>query len=117
MERTGFSVLDQVGSVLGDTSFFFAVADPADAHHSFALEISQEVLARQIRIFTTWEVVVECVALLRYRLGFWESKQFLSGAPEVLSILYPDEWDRRAAIEFYLKRSVGRRLSLCNAMS
>ena len=117
MGKMGFLALDHVGNVFGDTSFFVAALNPADADHSLALDLSHDVAARRIRVITTWEVVVECVALLRYRVGFRESQEFLTQVASALTILHPDENERKAAIDFYLKRSATRRLSLCDAIS
>ena len=111
------SVLEGAARVFGDTSFFYAALSPPDPHHSRASEISQEILARGIEVVTSWEVIVECVTLLRYRLGCSTSQKFLVRVVPTLSVFYPGEADRLAAIEFYLKRSKGRRLSLCDAIS
>ena len=105
MESTEFWVLDRAGRVFGDTSFFFASLDPEERRHSEALEISRQIRLRGIEIVTTWEIAVECVTLLRYRLGFAESKQFLSEIVPTLTIFYAGEADRKAAIDFYLKRT------------
>ncbi|MBI3697291.1 MAG: PIN domain-containing protein [Acidobacteria bacterium] len=91
--------------------------NPGDPFFTRAREISAEILVRGIEVVTTWEMIVECTALLRYRLGYPQSRKFLSGATSVLTILYPSDKERLAAIEFYLKRSRLRRLSLCDALS
>ena len=79
--------------------------------------ISREVLLHGIKVFTTWEIVVESVALLRYRLSFEASKVFLAELVPSFTVISLDEAERRAAIDFYLQRSRGRRLSLCDALS
>lgn len=117
MAERDLPILEGVARVFGDTAFFYAALSPADPNHSRAREISQQILARGIEVVTSWEVIVECVTLLRYRLGFLASQKFLVRVVPTLSVFYSGEGDRLAAIEFYLKRSKGRRLSLCDAIS
>lgn len=117
MARGDWAVLEGASKVFGDTSFFFAVLNPGDPKHRRAREISQAILNLGIELVTTWEVVVECVTLLRYRLGFRASQKFLTEAVPAFTLFHPGEAERRAAVDFYLKRSRSRRLSLCDAIS
>ncbi len=79
--------------------------------------MSAEILRNGVEVVTTWEIVVELVALLRYRLGFVGSRIFLAEVMPTLTIVHPDAREREAAIAFYLQRSQKRRLSLCDAIS
>ena len=68
-------------------------------------------------MIATWDVVVELVALLRYRLSFRASEIFLKDVMPGLSVIHPNDAEREAAIAYYLKHSIHRRLSLCDALS
>lgn len=117
MEKGGRPVLAGVRRVFGDTSYFYALADARDAHHQRALELSGEVSNFGVELATTWDVVVESVTMLRYRLGFAAAARFLAVLDIGLTVLYPSEDDRRHAIAIFLSRSRDRELSLCDAMS
>jgi len=117
MATGGLPALESVGRVFGDTSFFFASLNPMDAFHARARAISEETKLRGIEVVTTWDVVVECVALLRYRLGYLGSRTFLVDVRPNLSVVHATEIERQAAVEFFLKRAAARRLSLCDAIS
>ncbi|HVP49506.1 MAG TPA: hypothetical protein VMT32_23090 [Bryobacteraceae bacterium] len=101
----------------GDTSYFYALADSKDVHHSRALELSQEVARFGVEVAATWDVVVESVTMLRYRLGFPAAARFLATLNISLTVLYPTEDDRLHAIEVFLSRSRDKELSLCDALS
>ncbi len=111
------AALEGAPRVFGDTSFFFATADPTDANHQRSREISEVVKTLGIRVYTTWEIVVESVTLLRYRANFPTSHRFLTETLPILALLHSSEAERKAAIAFYLQRSASQRLSLCDALS
>lgn len=117
MERSGRSALAGARSVFGDTSYFYALADSRDEHHWRALELSEEVAELRIEVATTWDVVVESVTLLRYRLGFQAASKFLAALDNGLIVFRPSEDDRQRAVEIFLSRSRDKELSLCDAMS
>ncbi len=54
---------------------------------------------------------------LNYRMGFRESKVFLTEVVPGITVLHPGEGERKTAVDFYLRRSGSRRLSLCDAIS
>lgn len=68
-------------------------------------------------MYTTWDVVVETVALLRYRASFDLAKIFLTEVIPDLIVVHPVETDREAAIQLFLRRSRTLKLSLCDALS
>ena len=68
-------------------------------------------------VATTWDVVVESVTMLRYRLGFPAAARFLTTLDASLTVFYPSEDDRLHAVEVFLSRSRDKELSLCDAMS
>lgn len=109
--------LENVARVFGDTSYFFAVLNPEDPAFGQAVALSLELLARRVQVVTTWDVVVECVALLRYRTGFPPARRFLREVLPGLQLLEPTGAERAAAVEFFVKRGAARRLSLCDAIS
>ena len=117
MERSGRSALAGARSVFGDTSYFYALADSRDEHHWRALELSEGVAELRIEVATTWDVVVESVTLLRYRLGFQAASKFLAALDNGLIVFRPSEDDRQRAVEIFLSRSRDKELSLCDAMS
>jgi len=117
MERSGRSALEGARRVFGDTSYFYALADSRDEHHWRAVELSQEVAELRIEVATTWDVVVESVTLLRYRLGFRAAARFLATLDSGLIVFYPSEPDRQRSVEIFLSRSRDKELSLCDAIS
>jgi predicted nucleic acid-binding protein len=117
MERKGRSALEGARRVFGDTSYFYALADSKDEHHWRAVELSQDVSELRIEVATTWDVVVESVTLLRYRLGFHAAARFLAALDSGLIVFYPSEDDRQRAVEIFLSRSRDKELSLCDTMS
>lgn len=78
MGRNGRPPLEGIRKVFGDTSYFYAVLDTTDQLHDRAALLSQQVTDYGVRVATTSKIVVECVALLRYRVGFAASEVFLS---------------------------------------
>ncbi len=117
MGRKAKSPVARAPKVFGDTSYFYALADPKDEHHVRALVLSREVAAAGASLFTTWDVVVECVTMLRYRLGYAAAARFLWTLEIGLTVFHPSDDDRSRAIESFLSRSRVRALSLCDAIS
>ena len=109
--------LEGVARVFGDTSCFFAALSSRDPAYTQAVRLSLEILARRIPVVTTWDVIVECAALLRYRLGYPPARQFLTEVAPGLLVLEPTHTERVAAVEFFVKRGATRGLSLCDAIS
>jgi predicted nucleic acid-binding protein len=105
------------GKAFGDTSYFFALLSPHDPNHEQALEMSREVTTQRLSVYTTWDVVVETVALLRYRTSFEVTRVFLTEVTPDLIVVHPDETEREAAIQLFLRRSRALKLSLCDALS
>ncbi len=103
--------------VFADTSYFFALLSPHDSNHETAVELSREVADSRLNVYTTWDVVVETVTLLRYRANFESARIFLAEVTPDLILVYPLEMERQAAIQLFLRRSRERRLSLCDAVS
>jgi len=117
MESAARSPVEGRHRVFADTSYFFALLSPRDAHHREAVEISEQVADQRLAVYTTWDIVVETVALLRYRAGYESARIFLLDVTPDLVVLYPLEAERRSAIQFFLRRSRDLKLSLSDAIS
>jgi predicted nucleic acid-binding protein len=117
MESAVLSLAGSAHKVFADTSYFFALLDPRDSNHEKAVEVSEAVTNMRLNVYTTWDVVVETVALLRYGAGFDLAKIFLAEVKPDLILIYPVQAERDAAIQLFLRRSRNLRLSLCDVMS
>jgi predicted nucleic acid-binding protein len=109
--------LGNVREVFADTSYFYALLNARDQRHPRAVEISKQVGARGAEVYTTWDVVVETVTVLRYRASFDLAKLFITKAPVDITILYPFEAERELAVKVFLQRGREQELSLCDALS
>ena len=117
MATGAFSVLDDVRNVFADTSYFFALLCARDPQSVRAKQIALELGRRDIRVATSWEIVVETATLLRYRLAFEPVKSFLTVVLPGIAVLAPTEEERLLACETFLRRSREMKLSLCDALS
>jgi len=68
-------------------------------------------------VFTTWEIVVETVTLLRYRLNYKGAAVFIRTVLSKLYIIYLSDSDRAKALDTFLKFSKDKKISLCDAIS
>jgi predicted nucleic acid-binding protein len=117
MENAVLSFAGSAHKVFADTSYFFALLHPHDSNHEKAVEISQAVTSLKLNVYTTWDVVVETVAILRYRSSFDLAKIFLTEVKPGLVLIYLAQAERDAAIQLFLRRSRGLKLSLCDVIS
>jgi predicted nucleic acid-binding protein len=117
MESAVLSLAGSTHKVFADTSYFFALLHPRDPNHEKAVEVSQAVTNLRLTVYTTWDVVVEAVALLRYRAGFDLAKIFLADIKPDLILVYPVQAERDSAIQLFLRRSRDLKLSLCDVIS
>ncbi|MBM3813359.1 MAG: type II toxin-antitoxin system VapC family toxin [Acidimicrobiia bacterium] len=117
MGKADLSILQQSRRVFADTAFFFELLDPGAPHHTRAREIAAALESHAPEVTTSWEIVVECATLLRYRLHDQAAKIFLAEIVPELTLLYPDDEERLLAMAEFLKRGKERRLSLCDALS
>ena len=117
MESAVLSLAGSAHKVFADTSYFFALLHPHDSNHEKAVEVSQAVTNLRLTVYTTWDVVVETVAILRYRAGFELAKIFLADIKPDLILVYPVQAERDAAIQLFLRRSRRLKLSLCDVIS
>jgi len=117
MESEVLYSLESAREVFADTSYFYALLNPRDEHHLRALYISKQVESRGAAVYTSWDVFVETVTVLRYRASYDLAKLFIRVAPESVTILFPLEAERGLAVKVFLDRSRERELSLCDAVS
>jgi predicted nucleic acid-binding protein len=116
METSPSPVLEGAGRAFADTSYFFALLNVRDPDHAAAIRIAQQIAIGQVEVFTTWDVVSETATLLRYRLTHGAAAKFLTRLVPDLAVLQPDEDDRIAAIQLFLRKR-DLKLSLCDALS
>jgi predicted nucleic acid-binding protein len=107
MENAALSFAGSARKVFAYTSYFFALLHPYDSNHEKAVEISQAVTSLKLNVYTTWDVVVETVAILRYRSSFDLSKIFLTEVKPGLVLIYLAQAERDVAIQLFLRRAVG----------
>lgn len=103
--------------VFCDTSFFYASLDKNDFDHDDARAMAGWLRDKSIAIITTWEIVVETVTLLRYRLSFRGAEVFIKNVLPHLNIIYIGDNERSKAMESFLKLSKDKNLSLCDLIS
>lgn len=103
--------------VFCDTSFFYASLDRNDHDHVAARALADWLKDRGVAIFTTWEIVVETVTLLRYRLSFHGAEVFVTTVLPHLNLIYIGDKERSKALESFLKLSRDKKLSLCDLIS
>jgi predicted nucleic acid-binding protein len=75
------------------------------------------VAGRRLALCTTWDVMSETVALLRYRRGFVDALAFLTDVRPHLRVVSYGERVRAEAEEIFRRFERDRRLSLCDAVS
>src|SRR5574341_267844 len=80
-----------------DTSAFFAARDRRDVHHASAISIFSQLRQDRWMIVTTNHIVAEAATLIRGRLGFEQSRDFLQTIVESHSAgpleIYHPRWD------------------------
>lgn len=103
--------------LFADTSFFYAVLDRRDRDHKSAARLARFVQEEQIPLITTWEIIVETVALLRYRYSYRGAVAFIDQVLPQLNIFYVDAGARAKALRTFLKFSQDKKISLCDAIS
>lgn len=89
--------------VLVDSSAYFALADPRDAHHAQARAVGERLVAERYRQFTTNFILAETHALLLTRLGRHVAARFLvhldASATILVRVAARDERRARAIID------------------
>lgn len=99
------------------TSFFYAALDKRDRDHLEAIKLAKSIQKKQIPLFTTWEVIVETVTLLRYCYSYQGAITFIDRVLPRLNIFYIDSDIRAKALLAFRKLSRDKEISLCDAIS
>lgn len=100
--------IDNLGGVLVDTSAWIALMNKRDAFHGAALEFHQALDGTVGRI-TTWGIVAETYAWVRYHVGEREAQKWLVEKEALvgkgrLEVIFPDpvmEPEIRQVLERY----------------
>ena len=108
-------------TVFVDTSAFYALRDPDDAHHASAVAAFLRLERERAILSTTDHVMGEAATLIRAKLGFSTARSFLlaiqeSRAVGLLELQSPGWDDMEAAIAEFLRWS-GPRFSFVDALS
>ncbi|HVC34119.1 MAG TPA: type II toxin-antitoxin system VapC family toxin [Chloroflexota bacterium] len=104
--------------VFVDTSAWYALADSGDTHHSSAVRCVRGLLDERRTLATTNYVASETYTLLRVRLGFVASQEFLRrirGSAFAQRVFVPEPWEEAA--EDLLSRYDDQDLSYVDATS
>lgn len=105
-------------SVFVDTSAWYALADLGDRHHATAVRCVQGLLAERRTLITTNYVAGETYTLLRIRLGYVASQEFLRRIRRsalAQRVFVPEPWEEAA--EDLLVRYDDQDLSYVDATS
>lgn len=73
--------------------------------------------ARQVALFSTWDVVSETVTLLRYRASYQASIQFIEKVFPRLNLFSITDNVRREVLRVYHKFAIDKELSYCDMLS
>ncbi len=96
--------------VLFDTSAFYALVSKNDIFHKKAVQIYTELLAYKIPLYTTSYILVETIALIHHRLGFFPLSSFIPSIMDIFSIIWIDELKHQKSWE-KLKEKEGKGFS------
>jgi len=100
-----------------DTSFFFAALYPKDVNYQRAGGLLKEALAREVSLWTTWDIISETATLLLYRFNARAALRFLDEMKPSLQIVYYDESVREEAERVFRLFTKDKKLSFCDAIS
>lgn len=103
--------------VFCDTTFFFAVLAPKDAHYARAGKLLADCRAQKVRLCATWEIVSETATLLRYRLDPRGAIAFLDTVKPELDLVPTPLPVLQEAERVFRRHAPRRRLSFCDAIS
>lgn len=108
---------ETIRKVFCDTSFFYAALDRNDFDHDRAVSLSRWIKENNVAAITTWEVIVETITLLRYRLSFKGAGIFMKTVLPNLNVIYITDSERAKALDMFLRLSSDKKLSLCDIIS
>lgn len=104
--------------VFVDTSAFYALEDGVDVHHREARALQRNLMVERPQLFTTHDVLDECVTLIGARLGPPRAIQFARRllSSRAVAVIYSDEVLEEAALQVYGRFQDGR-LSFTDCLS
>ena len=102
-----------------DTSGWFAALSPKEARHRAALAAYRSLIESKARLVTTNLVVAEMQILVSLFRGAAEGVRFLDSLYQDPSheVVFVDRDTERTAVDRWLRRYTGQRLSLADAVS
>ena len=100
-----------------DTSFFYAVLDGREKNHSKAVDYALFIEKGKVPLFTTWEIVLETVTLLRYHYSHKGAVTFIKTVLPHLNVVHLGSEERAKALRLFVKLSKDKSISLCDAIS
>ena len=103
--------------VFCDTSFFYACLDEHDSHYDEAGRLLTFCQKHRVQFVTTWDIILETVTLLRYRVGYRPALEFLDAVLPTITLVEYDIHVRNEAVNVFRRLSRDKELSLCDALS
>ncbi len=103
--------------VFCNTSFFYACLDEYDAHYDDAGRLLAYCRKHRVQFVTTWDIVLETVTLLRYRVGYRPALDFLDTVLPTITLAEYDIPVRNEAVNVFRRLGRDKKLSLCDTLS
>lgn len=100
-----------------DTSYFYALLDKRDGHHTEAQTLSKQLLTEQAALITSWEIIFETVTLLRSRHSYRAAMVFIQKILPILEIYPTSLKTQKRALKYFEKFSRDHCISLCDVLS
>lgn len=107
--------------IFTDTSALYAIADKKDENHEESRDLYNKLLLKKAVFLITDNIVAECATLMRRRLGYSKSMDFLElieegGAIELFEIVFLERAVFRRAVQIFREmKSV--KISFVDALS
>lgn len=93
-----------------DTSGFYALVSSSDKFHINARSTYESLVLDEVPLYTSSYVLVESIALIQRRLGYFVLKAFVDSVTEVFSIIWVGEKIHKSAWDLVQQRE-GREFS------
>lgn len=72
-----------------DTGVFYALLDSDDSYHKQAQAELNQVIRQNLKLYTSFPVLLESYSLILYRLGFIVAQDFLKYCDDCIEIINP----------------------------
>lgn len=102
--------------VFVDTSAFYALIVPEDAHHAAALACFEQLSRSQAVLQTSNYVLLECASLMQRRHGFEPARTFLTKTSSTVDVIWVGSREHQEAVALWTKAG-SRKLSLVDCSS